>query len=156
MSALTAAPDQNILLAFDFGLRRIGVATANLLTETSVPIATLNCANEVPWTALDSLIEEWQPGRLIVGKPDEVRAGSVAESAATFAEALRHRYDLPVDTVDESLTSRAAESELREARESGIMKRRVKKADIDSRAACLIAEQWIRAHSTTDTSLTGE
>jgi len=140
---LTGAPDLNILLAFDFGLRRMGIATGNLLTRTATPLITLTVGQEPPWDRLDRLITEWNPGQLVVGLPDPERSGAISAKADAFADALGDRYDLPVTLIDESLTSRAAESMLREERESGIMNKRVRKEHIDSRAACLIAEQWM-------------
>lgn len=133
-----------ILLAFDFGARRIGVASANLRTATASPVGVLRHANAPPWRELDGLIEQWRPDRLLVGMPDPETAGAVAAAAAAFATALAERYELPVTTVDETLTSRAARSELIMARRSGLMKRRIRKGSLDSRAACLIAEQWLR------------
>ena len=140
---MTGAPDPNILLAFDFGLRRIGVATGNLLTGTATPLTTLTVGRELPWDRLDGLIKEWNPGQLIVGLPDPERSDTISAKARAFADELQNRHDLPVATIDESLTSRAAESMLRENREAGIMKKRVRKEHIDRRAACLIAEQWM-------------
>ena len=140
---LTAAADRNILLAFDFGRRRIGVATGNLLTGTATPLETMDAAAGLPWRLLDHSIEEWRPGRLLVGIPGGDGAADVAAGAREFVNALERRYGLPVVTTDELLSSRAAESRLREARASGRMKRRVRKGDIDSHAACVIAEQWM-------------
>ena len=62
---------------------------------------------------------------------------------ARFAAALAERYGLPVATVDETLTSAAAQSELAEKRRSGYLRRRVGKGGVDRLAACLIAEQWM-------------
>ena len=140
---MTAAADRNILLAFDFGRRRIGVATGNLLTGTATPLETMDAAAGPPWRLLDHSIEEWRPGRLVVGIPGGDGAADVAAGAREFVNALERRYGLPVVTTDELLSSRAAESRLREARASGRMKRRVRKGDIDSHAACVIAEQWM-------------
>ena len=142
---MTSKPDPNILLAYDFGLRRIGVATGNVLTGTATPLTTLSVGSDLPWDRLDGLVEGWNPGRLIVGLPDSSRSPKISAKASTFADNLMSRYDLPVARLDESLTSRAAQSMLREERESGIMTRRVRKEDVDSRAACLIAEQWMNA-----------
>ena len=140
---MTPAADRNILLAFDFGHRRIGVATANLLTGTATPLETMDAAGGSPWRLLDRLIGDWRPGQLVVGIPGGGGTPDVAAGARQFAGALKRRYGLPVVTTDERLTSRAAESRLREARASGRMKRRVRKGDIDSHAACVIAEQWM-------------
>ena len=140
---MTTPPNLKILLAFDFGLRRLGIATGNLLTKTAAPLTTLSVGPKLPWDRLNRLIEEWNPGQLIVGMPDPTRSGTIFKKASLFASNLEKRYDLPVARVDESLTSRAAESILRENRRLGIMRKRVRKEHIDSRAACLIAEQWI-------------
>ena len=133
----------NILLAFDFGLARIGIATANLHTRTASPLITLANGRKLPWTDLDQLIDQWSPDQLVVGLPDPHRSAVLASSVREFVEAIEERYQLPVATIDESLTSQAASSELREARRSGFLRRRVKKAQIDSHAACLIAQQWM-------------
>ena len=140
---MTGAPDLNILLAFDFGLRRMGVATGNLLTATATPLTTLDVGQTPPWADLDALIDEWHPGQLVVGVPDAERSAEVSNKARGFAQDLELRYRLPVARMDESLTSRAAESELREARASGKMKKKVRKEQIDRGAACLIAEEWM-------------
>lgn len=134
-----------ILLAFDFGARRIGVATANRRTCTASPTKALRNGSDVPWSEIDALIAQWQPAGLLVGLPGEGDNADISAAAAEFAQALRQRYSLPVTTVDETLTSRAARSELNMARRDGLMTRRIKKTDVDSLAACLIAEQWLRA-----------
>jgi putative Holliday junction resolvase len=139
-----ARPEPEILLAFDFGLRRIGVATANRRTATASPLRTLESRKQLPWRQIDALIDQWAPGQLVVGLPDPERAEETAAAAAAFAAALEERYGLPVATVDETLTSRAAWSELIMARRSGLRKKRVRKGSLDSHAARLIAEQWLR------------
>ena len=136
--------DADLLLAFDFGLRRIGIATANRRTGTATPLTTLEAGRELPWQQIDSIIEQWQPGQLIVGMPDPTMAGTIAAEATAFAAELEKRYGLPVASTDESLTSRAAQSELNTARENQLMPKRIRKGTLDSHAACLIAEQWLR------------
>lgn len=137
-------PESGILLAFDFGLRRIGIATANRLTSTSTALTPLTRAESLPWPQVDALVAQWQPVHLLVGLPDRETATEIAEAAIGFAAALEARYGLPVSTVDETLTSRAARSELIMARRSGLMKKKIHKGSLDSHAACLIAEQWLR------------
>jgi putative Holliday junction resolvase len=135
--------DERVLLAFDFGLRRIGVATANFETKTATPLATLRVDRDPPWTELDRIVAEWQPAQLIVGVPEGEGAASVARRARQFAAAIRARYALPVATVDETLTSVEAETTLAANRRSGYLRRRVGKGRVDRAAACLIAEQWM-------------
>jgi putative holliday junction resolvase len=134
--------DSNVLLAFDFGLRRIGIATGNLHTRTASPLTTLATAGEALWRELDRVIAEWRPGRLVVGLPSD-DGGSIAGHVRTFVAALQERYGLPVVMVDEDFTSHAARAALREGRRSGYLRRRVARDRVDRQAACLIAEQWM-------------
>ena len=135
--------DSPILVAFDFGLRRIGIATANRTTRTASPLTTLRTQREPLWQDLDRIIEDWRPAQLVVGVPEGAGVEAIARRARAFAAALTKRYGLPVATVDETLTSAAAESELAENRRSGYLRRRVGKGGVDRVAACLIAEQWM-------------
>jgi putative Holliday junction resolvase len=106
--------DGHILVAFDFGLRRIGVATANLETRTASPLTTVRVDRDPPWRELDRIIDDWRPAQLVVGVPEGDGAASIARQARAFAAALGERYGLPVATVDETLSSPAAESDLAE------------------------------------------
>jgi putative Holliday junction resolvase len=135
--------DRHIVVAFDFGLRRIGVATANRQTRTASPLTTVRVEREPPWRELDRIIDDWRPAQLVVGVPEGDGAEAVARRARAFAKDLAERYGIPVGTVDETLTSAAAESELAEKRRSGYLRRRVGKGGVDRVAACLIAEQWM-------------
>lgn len=140
---MTANSDGHLLVAFDFGLRRIGIATANLKTRTASPLTTLRVDGDPRWRELDRIIEDWRPAQLVVGVPEGAGAEGIARRARAFARDLAERYSLPVATVDESLTSAAAESDLAEKRRSGYLRRRVGKGGVDRVAACLIAEQWM-------------
>jgi putative holliday junction resolvase len=134
---------RHIVVAFDFGFRRIGIATANQETRTASPLTTLRSDREPPWAEIDRIIEDWRPAQLVVGVPEGEAAQAVARRAREFAAALAKRYELPVATVDETLTSVAASAELAEKRRSGYLRRRTGKGSIDRLAACLIAEQWL-------------
>ncbi len=101
------------LLGLDFGLKHIGVAVGQTITRSATPMTTVNAADGRPdWTALDALIREWQPERLIVGLPlnmDGTRS-DMAKRAQRFANRLNARYGLPVEMRDERLTSQEARS----------------------------------------------
>jgi putative Holliday junction resolvase len=138
-----AAPQ--IVLAFDFGQRRIGVACGDTVSRSASHARALACRSQgVPWEAVDALIREWGPGLLVVGLPynvdDSESAG--AARARSFAGALAARYALPVELVDERYSSMEAVDRLRQARASGLRKRRVAKGDIDAAAARVILERW--------------
>jgi putative Holliday junction resolvase len=145
-TAVTESRNRDVLLAFDFGVRRLGIATGNLHTRTATPLTTLAVGRDLPWSRLDTVVAEWQPGMLIVGMPQASNSpSSVRAKVRRFVAALAERYRLPVETVDESLTSSAASAELREGRRSGSIPRRLRKTSIDRYAACHIAEQWMSA-----------
>jgi putative Holliday junction resolvase len=135
--------ERHVVLAFDFGLRRLGIATANLATRTASPLTTLKVRAEIPWSDIDRVIDEWRPAQLIVGLPEGDGAARLALKIRAFVAKLGERYRLPVATVDETLTSAAAQSELKGARRSGYLRRRVERDANDRVAACLIAEQWL-------------
>lgn len=135
-----------IILAFDFGLRRIGIAAGNHITRSATALTTLaNRAGEPPWNEIDKLIDEWSPTLLVVGQPGGVSDSSIAPQATAFSVALEARYGLPVVRVDEVLTSVAASTELADARRAGHRKGRVNKAMIDRHAARIIAEQYLNS-----------
>ena len=141
-------------LAFDFGLRRIGIAMAEPGFGLASALGVVSAqAGEPDWAALDRLLEEWRPAWLVVGAPCEPDGGHgpSAGPALAFAAQLGQRYSLPVSLVDERLTSRAAEDILREQRRSGLKKRRVRSGEVDSLAARLIAETWLNTTTDTDT-----
>lgn len=101
------------LLGLDFGLKHIGVAVGQTITRSATPMTTVGAADGRPdWTALDALIREWQPERLIVGLPLNMDGtlSDMAKRAQRFANRLNARYGLPVEMRDERLTSQEARS----------------------------------------------
>jgi putative Holliday junction resolvase len=141
-SPLQGAP--RLVLAFDFGKRRIGVACGDTLSRTARPLSgVVNSPAGPRWDVVDSLLREWQPALLVVGLPYNVDDSESIMTAAArgFAVELEHRYTLPVKLVDERYSSLEAETRLRSERESGLRRRRVAKADVDAAAACVILER---------------
>jgi len=134
---------RGVLLAFDFGLRRIGIASGNLLTCTATPVTTLRVGARLPWEDVDRIVDEWRPELFVVGRPAAGGEQALATHAARFVAALEERYGLTVATVDESLTSHAAHAALRDARRAGHLPRKIRRGLLDRHAACLIAEQWM-------------
>ncbi|MDR2240416.1 MAG: Holliday junction resolvase RuvX [Zoogloeaceae bacterium] len=117
-SPASAPVAQGTVLAFDFGLKRIGVAVGETLLKQAHALITLEAeTNAARFAALARLIEEWQPSLLVVGLPLALDGGEHAMTARCrrFANQLRGRFGLPVALTDERLTSAAAESELRAA-----------------------------------------
>ncbi len=133
-----------LILAFDYGTRRIGVAAGDTLTRTARPLKTLDCHGVIPWAAIGKLIDEYRPARLVVGLPYNMDGTPTAltESTRSFARDLTTRYGLPAALVDERLSSREAEAQLRNARAHGLKRRRLTHADIDMTAAKVLLERW--------------
>lgn len=142
------APAARTVLSFDYGLRRIGVAVGNTLTGTAEGLATVAAQDGLPdWRAVDQLVADWRPQEFVVGVPYNMRGedAGIAAAALRFAGELQDRYRIGVHRVDERLTSREAEDELRERRRSGAKARRVRRGDVDREAARLLLLQWLRA-----------
>ena len=140
-----AAGDARTVLAFDYGLRRIGVAAGNTLTRTAQPVATVPAsAGEPDWNAIARCVREWSPQVAVVGVPCNMDGsdGPLTARARAFAAELAARHALEVHTQDERLSSRAAEEELRRRRASGELGRRVRRDDVDREAACVLLRQW--------------
>jgi len=133
-------------LAFDFGLRRIGVAAGNTLTHSAAPLTAVgNGAQGPDWVAIDRHLSAYKPAVLVVGTPynEDGSFGSLAEAAQQFALELGRRYALPIASVDERYSSQEARSELRSRRAAGTRRRRVQRAQVDSLAAAIILERWL-------------
>ena len=143
------APAARTVLSFDYGLRRIGVAVGNTLTGTAEALATLDAQDGRPdWNAIDRCIADWRPAALVVGVPYNMvgqDGAALTTAALRFAEDLGGRYGIEVHRVDEILSSREAEDDLRERRRSGAKTRRVRRGDVDREAARLLLLQWLRA-----------
>lgn len=134
-----------IVLAFDFGLRRIGVACGDTLSRSASAQPAIASGTAGPrWEAIGALMREWQPSMAVVGLPYNVDGSDsgMTEAARAFAAELTARYGLEVVLVDERYSSLEAEARLKSARESGLRRRRVAKSDIDAAAACVILERW--------------
>ena len=132
------------ILAFDFGLRRIGVAVGQSVTGSASPLAVIaNRDTGVEHDAIAALIEEWRPARLVVGMPAHADGSDsdMREPVLAFIDELQ-RYALPISTVDERYTSVEAERVLKDARAAGT-RGRIAKEQIDSAAAVFIAERYL-------------
>ena len=117
------------VLAFDFGLKRIGVAVGEPELRTAHPLPGISRFDEIA-----SLVAEWQPGALVVGFPTSTQGEphAMTKQAEEFARRLEKKFKLPVARVDERYTSVEAENRLKG----------VKNKKIDSVAAQLILEQY--------------
>jgi putative holliday junction resolvase len=135
-----------VVIAFDLGRRRIGVACGDTVSRSASPLGAVEAGPGAQrWEAIGSLLREWQPALLVVGLPYNADGSenAAAGEARDFARELTRRYTLPVELVDERYSSLEAGARLRGARASGLRKRRVAKTDVDAAAACIILERWL-------------
>lgn len=137
-----STPSFQRILAFDFGTKRMGVASAQAITGTATPLPTQPSRDGIPdWDKMDALLKEWSPEALIVGLPlnmDDTES-ELSHLARKFGRRLAARYRLPVFMCDERLSSHSARGLLMEVQE----RRRGKLPNLDSTAAVLIAEAWL-------------
>jgi putative pre-16S rRNA nuclease len=122
------------VLAFDFGLKRIGVAVGEPEVRSAHPLPAIAAVGNARFAAIEKLVQQWKPARLVVGLPLSVagEAHLVSRQAERFARRLQGRFRLPVARVDERFTSVEAESRLRGQ----------KRKPVDSVAAQLMLEQY--------------
>lgn len=128
-----------VLLGFDYGIKRIGVAVGQTLTSTASALTTIPVHNFRPdWETISRLFAQWKPTAVVVGLPRNMDGSEheLTARARRFGNQLAGRYNLPVHFVDERLTSVEAEQQLRAAGRRG-------KQDIDPEAARLILQTWL-------------
>lgn len=121
------------IMAFDYGTRRIGVAVGNTLTKVGQPLKVIaEPSEDVRFRAIQTLIKEWQPNRLVVGMPchPDGTEHDMSAKARRFGNQLHGRFQLPVEWVDERYTSAVLEGDpdMRD--------------NLDAESAALILEQY--------------
>jgi len=121
-----------LVLAFDFGLKHIGVATGQTLTASATPLTTITAREGAPdWKAVRELVEEWRPAVLVVGLPLNMDGteSDMSARARKFAGRLARETGVKVELVDERLSSFEA--------------RNLAQDDNHAVAAALIARTWL-------------
>lgn len=139
-------PRSALVLAFDFGLRRIGIASGSPVSGVAAPRRTVGNGPSGPdWIAIDREVRDYGPTLLLVGAPynDDGSPGSLAAAATAFAATLHSRYALPVARIDERYTSVEAAAQLKAGRASGA-RGRIQRGDVDSAAAAVMLESFLR------------
>lgn len=132
------------VLGFDYGTRQIGVAVGQTLTASASPLRELRARDGIPdWEEIAALLREWRPDALVVGLPLNMDGtpSDMSARAEKFARRLNGRFNLPVHTHDERLTTYEAKGErLRSGQSDGFRTR-----PVDALAAALLLEGWLTA-----------
>lgn len=126
-----------VLLGFDYGLKRIGVAAGQTLTGTCQPAAHVHSRDGAPdWLHIQRIIQQWRPDALIVGMPynNDGTAHELAPRIERFARQLQGRFHLPVHLIDERLSSHEAGTRQRDSNS---------RHTVDEHAAQVILETWM-------------
>ena len=124
----------SIIMGFDFGMKRIGVAVGQKVTQTASGLTVVQACDGIPrWEYLDKIVLDWQPKKFIVGLPLNMDGSNseMSQKAHKFSRRMSSRYNIQSEMFDERLTS----FEAREHEE---------KTHIDAIAARLILESWLR------------
>lgn len=134
----------NVVLGFDFGLKRIGVAVGQCVTQSATALKVLVAEQGQPnWQEITLLIKEWRPQALIVGIPLNMDGTeqTIGLHAKQFAQQLRQLFSLPVFEAEERLSTVEARDQIfSQHGYKGLTKA------VDSVAAKIIVEDWLRLH----------
>lgn len=145
MPDTSTQPPAGVYLGFDFGQKRIGVATADLTFSLASPLTTVANHHGTPdWNKIDTIVEQWRPVAMVVGKPLtlEGKKQEITSHAAGFQQRLKHRYNVPVYDIDESYSSMEAAEILKKNRQMG-QRGTIEREDIDKAAACNLLQRWL-------------
>lgn len=137
-----------LLLGFDYGTRQIGVAVGQAITLQARELCTLKAQNGTPdWSRVEALLAEWKPDALVVGLPLNMDGSpsEMSERAEKFARRLHGRFNLPVYTHDERLTTFEAKGQ-RMAR--GGQRGSYRDNPVDAIAAALLLQGWLENNTT--------
>ena len=145
MSSTPVAP--KLLLGFDFGTKQIGVAVGQMITRQARELCNLKAQDGIPrWEQIEALIKEWQPDALVVGLPLHMDGtpSDMCVCAEKFARRLNGRFNLPVHTHDERLTTFEAKGQrLSQGQQRGSYKEQ----PVDALAAALLLQGWLEQYS---------
>ena len=123
------------IFAFDFGVKRIGVAMGNTMIRQAEPVKVISAIdNATRFADIQALLDEWKPARLVVGLPmhPDGAEHEMTARARKFANQLHGRFNLPVELVDERYSSAVITAKRGEL--------------IDDRAAAIILQQYFDAN----------
>ncbi len=135
------------VLGFDYGKKRIGIATGQTITSSATPCTTISQIDGNPdWSAIKAEILQWKPQALVVGMPyhTDGSENKMTAAARQFCYELENRFKLPVFEVNEALSSQQAEAMLKQ----NVKINERNKHQIDKMAAAIIVQHWLNLQST--------
>ena len=135
--------ESGVVMAFDYGLRNIGIAIGQNITKSASTFYAIKAKEGVPdWVKLDSIIEEWEPGLIIVGDPFNMDGtkSEFQKKIAKFSTELIKRYEIELQMIDERLTTKEAKDRIQD-KPDGIKD----SANKHSISAQIILEDWFRS-----------
>ena len=139
----------SVLIGFDFGTKKTGVAIAQCITRTASTLKAVRMKQEHPnWNQLDQIINDYRPDLAIIGSPGKTsqETSALTKKIENFASVIEKRYTMPTKLFDESYSTKLAKQELKNQREAGILNKKIKKGQVDSMAAKILLEQWLERH----------
>ena len=135
-----------VILAFDFGLKYIGLAIGQEITNTSHTFFSLKANSGLPnWDELDVIVKDWKPELFVVGNPLNMDGSNskIKNKSDNFSKLINKRYNIPVELMDERLSTREATDRMR----SDSIFLTASAADIDGLSAQVILESWFGEQS---------
>ena len=138
--------EAGVIVAFDFGLKHIGMAVGQEITNTAQTFYSLKAESGEPnWDELDIIVRDWQPKLFVVGNPINMDGSDsdIKEKSDKFSNLIRQRYNIPVELMDERLSTREARERMKS--DSGHFVDA--SADTHQISAQIILESWFREKS---------
>ena len=123
------------IIAFDYGEKKIGVAVGQTSTNTSSPLKIIfNKDNKTNWISISSLLDEWKPGLILLGKPLNMDGSEsvIMKKVDKFYKELKSIYDADIEFVDERLTTFEAREILKDEKHD----------NVDANAAKILIDNW--------------
>ena len=124
------------IVAFDFGIKKIGVAVGQTETNTSSPLHVIqNKDNKINWNEISIVLNEWKPDLILIGKPLNMDGtdSEIMKKVDKFFQKLKSTYEAEYQYVDERLTTFEAREILKEN----------EKDFVDANAAKILIDQWL-------------
>ena len=137
------AKESGVVMAFDYGLRNIGIAIGQDITKSASTFYAIKAKEGAPdWIKLDLIVEEWEPSLFVVGDPFNMDGtkSDFQKKIAKFSTELKKRYEIKLHMMDERLTTKEAEERIQD-KSDGIKE----SANKHSISAQIILEDWFRS-----------